>query len=713
MGIEYPYLAILAIIAFTIAIMGIVYFFIHTYTEMLKTPVLSTYAEACYVDSNVYLNITLKHERGVPVFLQKIEVYTERGVVVYTPNESLSYIDVLLEGFNGKLNVGQVGFIKMKFPQGYFIVNKTYYGLVFFDIGNTIFTFQLVECRLIITPPQPSIKLVDMGIITRDGTVLGVGVVRIIKNIDIELYSRSNVLYNDTFNSNPFPSRLNNETCSWFYDPVNRSIYARTSVQPDRYGGECVALVNTSLPSNGVVYVASTVKVVMGIGYADNLLVQNSTHFYALGTYFWIGRGNRSYIIRRYAQDWGYLKDLKDETLSYNVSYNLVAVYVYDTGDLALWSNVTKEPKVTANDPSISITPVYAGLGCYYISHPTAPEIFVVFDNVVVTTNAPPWFVNVTGVPDGWRVVLKNFTGGVVSNVTATGGVAILDVWDYFIVPSGTIEIYNEKGVLVASNTFDYVVGGEVYRVLFEEEVFTGLVVGVGGSSKLLVYNISGGVENPLLVDIIDSNSIFNGKTSVSVSASYIYLLNTSGVFKYNLTWELLTGSCRATGVGAGLEVLGNILAIIPGEGNNTLCLYDMSTGESILHPITEGFVTAYTSTDSIGNLLYISLLKDTRPVIVVYNITTISNITVVEQYNITGYKLLGLAFNTINYLYFIHEYGGVYRLNTLTGTTELLPLLLPFTPRGFGDRLVYHSGYLIFARGDNTTELYIIPLTT
>jgi hypothetical protein len=44
MGVEHPYLAILAVIAFTAAVMSVMYFFIHTYTEMLKAPVLSTYA---------------------------------------------------------------------------------------------------------------------------------------------------------------------------------------------------------------------------------------------------------------------------------------------------------------------------------------------------------------------------------------------------------------------------------------------------------------------------------------------------------------------------------------------------------------------------------------------------------------------------------------------------------------------------------------------
>jgi hypothetical protein len=150
MGIEHPYLAILAVIAFTAAVMSVMYFFIHTYTEMLKAPVLSTYAEACYTDTSVYLNVTLKHERGLPVVLQRVEVYSDRGTVAYSPGTSLGGIYVRLEGFDGRLGVGQVGVVKMVYPRDYFTTGRTYYGVVLFDVGNTVFTFQLVEC------PRPS-----------------------------------------------------------------------------------------------------------------------------------------------------------------------------------------------------------------------------------------------------------------------------------------------------------------------------------------------------------------------------------------------------------------------------------------------------------------------------------------------------------------------------------------------------------------------------
>jgi len=716
MGIEYPYLAILAVVAFTMTIMGVLYFFIHTYTEMLKTPILSTYAEACYTESNVYLNITLKHERGLPVILQRIEVYSDRGVITYTLSGGLTSIYVELEGFNGRLGPGQVGFIKMMFPQGYFTLNKTYSGLIFFDMGNTLFTFQLVKCPQI-TPTTPvtlRAKLIDMNTLASNGTVTAVGTITILsRTATIDLYSRENIFYNDTFDTDPFINRrLINLSCVWSYDPVNRNIYIRVTSRPPTYGGECIAVVNMTLPSSGTIYVASIIRVNTGEGYAEIALVRDSSAFYTLGAHFSTFPVRRAYEIWRYYKGiWSRLARSTDRTLSYNVNYNFVSEYTFNTGYMALWSNRTQ--KVTATDTRFS--PIQAAPSIYYESG----ELYVVFDNLVITINAPPWFVNVTNVPIGWRVVLRDASGNIISNGKSTGGNVSLDVWDYFIVSNGTIEVYDDRGVLVGARTFNYIMGGEVYRVSVYEyrDSFTGLVIGVGGSSKILIYNISSSIESPILTHVINADTVFNGYTDIALSPDYLYLLNTSGVFNYDFSqgkWLLVTDSCRATGISAKLEVIKDVLVIIPGVGNNTLCLYNLTTKSPVRYNMVEGYVTEYTSTTASESILYVSLNSTStlRPIIAVYNISN-NSVNFLTQYNITGYRLLGLTRSDLGKLYFIHEYGGVYELDTTTSTLRLLPLILPFTPRGFGDRLEYYGGYLIFIRGDETTELYIVSLTT
>jgi hypothetical protein len=721
-GIEYPYLAILATIAFVAAIMGVTYFFIHTYTEMLKTPILSTYAEACYTGTSTYLNITLKHERGVPVSLQRIEVYSDRGTVVYTPGAILSGISVRLEGFDGRLGAGQVGVVKMTFPQGYFTEGKTYHGLAFFDAGNTIFTFQLVKCPSI-APAPPLLfkaKLLNINMTAGSGTVTALGTITL-----IELQTR-NAIYFDTFDSDPFKAgRLSAVTCGWSYDPVNKNIYINVTSRPTTYGGECIALATTALPSSGTVYVASLTKIARGEGYADIVLARDGSNLYTLGLYIGEAVGERGYEIwKYYAGKWSPLKPIRNETLSYNITYSIVSAYTFTSGDLLLWSNKTL--MVSARDTTV--IPLRAGLGAYISvtsNKLAAPSkgVLVVFDNVVVAVNARPWFVNVTivdasGAPiSGWSVVLKDSVGRVISNATSVGGVASLDVWGYFIVPGGVIEVYDDRGVLVGAKRFDFVVGGDVYvaRVDVRRVEFTGLLVGIGGSTKILVYNISGGVEGIALRYVIDSGTVFNGSADIAVGSGTVYLLNASGIYEYRFTrgtWALTTASCKATGIGARLEVVNNTLVVIPGSGNNTLCLY--KAGKAVLQPITKGSTTAYTSTASMGADLYISLYDTSlrQPIVTVYSITDTSA-TIKATYNITGYKLTGLACDTTGNTYFIHEYGALYTLDTTTKSVKPLQIILPFTPRGYGDRLEYYNNYLIFARGDDTTELYIIPLST
>jgi len=526
MGIEHPYLAILAVIAFTAAVMSVMYFFIHTYTEMLKAPVLSTYAEACYTDTSVYLNVTLKHERGLPVVLQRVEVYSDRGTVAYSPGTSLGGIYVRLEGFDGRLGVGQVGVVKMVYPRDYFTTGRTYYGVVLFDVGNTVFTFQLVECPRPAPAPPVALqaRLVDIGTVAGDGTVTALGLVRLV-SVAVDPRSWENVLYYDTFDSNPFTAgRLVVQTCTWGYDPVGKFIYVNATSQPPTYGGECLATVGRSLPSSGRVYVASTIRVRGDEGYADIVLVQDPTALYTLGAYFSSVGARQGYEIWVYRTKWDRLAR-SDSTTYYDVAYNIVAEYDLGTGYLALWSNRTLV--VSATDTTVR--PVQVGLGAYTSvtnNKPAAASkgILVVFDNLVVTVNTPPWLVYVRGVPAGWRVVLKDSSGRVIDGAVSVNGTVALNVWDYLIVPGGVIEVYDGLGTLVYSRTFDYVVGGYTYVVSVQE--FTGLAVGVGGSDRVLLFNITGGVENPVLVYVVRAGTLFNGYADVAMvrtTATYTY----------------------------------------------------------------------------------------------------------------------------------------------------------------------------------------------
>ena len=449
--------------------------------------------------------------------------------------------------------------------------------------------------------------------------------------------------------------------------------------------------------------------------------MENETAFYTLGLH--IDQDTiayRGYEIWKYSEPrWDLLISVREELL-YNASYNAVGSYSFNE-KLTLYVNST-DPVITVKDTSI--TPTQVGLigiyGAEGLNKTSASRpLYVIFYDLLVTVNAPPWFVNITGVPDGWRVILRDSTGRSISSGVSTNGIVTLNISGYLIVPSGVIEIYDENGDFVDSRVFDYIVGGESYSVRVYE--FKALVIGVGGSTSILIYNITSVLEDYVLVDIIEANSLFNGFADLAIASGKLYLLNASGVFRYSfaqMKWIIITDLCKATGISARLEVVRDMLITIPGLGNNTLCLYNL-TMQSPLNPYDiatrdRATVVEYTSTVISGYNLYISLHNESikRPVIAVYMIYN-NDIALIGYYNITGYRLLGLTHNGFSKLYFIYEYGGVYELDTATGDLKLLPIILPFTPRGFGDRLEYCDGYLIFVRGDETTELYIILLTT
>jgi len=267
----------------------------------------------------------------------------------------------------------------------------------------------------------------------------------------------------------------------------------------------------------------------------------------------------------------------------------------------------------------------------------------------------------------------------------------------------------------VYSRTFDYVVGGLYLRSVSVQE-FTGLAVGVGGSDRVLLFNITGGVENPVLLYVVRAGTLFNGYADVAVGLDRLHLLNSTGVYYLlagSWSWARVTGACRATGRGARLEVVRDTLVVVPGVGNSSICLYNTTSRTASLYSLTGYSVTEYTSTAVAGDVVYVSLydVARARPVVAAYRVTG-GAVSPAGLYNVTGYRLVGLAYGSTGRLYYVLEYGGIYEVDTVTGELRLVPVLLPFTPRGYGDRLEYYSGYLILVRGDGTTELYILSPT-
>jgi hypothetical protein len=313
--------------------------------------------------------------------------------------------------------------------------------------------------------------------------------------------------------------------------------------------------------------------------YADTVYIDTiSRRFYTIGfenrvqsgrtgdllsstIYYWNG-SSWSSIASRYI---GRSYTLESYYMSYVASsINFTSWFAYQWNQTIL---------ANATIPSGSrITPNRVGIG--YWVNTTDVEGILYFDNFIVTVDAPPWFVNVTGLSPGWYAVLKNSTGGLVANATAgVDGVAVLNVAprlvdllvnpdyrDGFIFPNGVIEVYDDKGELVASTGPTLILGGDVYslsqpslRVLRVDSTLTNQPF----QAKLTLTSLSGCSDTYLELYIVNTTNTYSTPIIIrwgiieSQETSVIYLTpgtnNTAGYIEARRIYMPSGSTCNLT----------------------------------------------------------------------------------------------------------------------------------------------------------------------
>jgi hypothetical protein len=546
-------------------------------------------------------------------------------------------------------------------------------------------------------------------------------------------------VFYDAFDDNPLGSRVISLSCSWAWDPGYRALVLDARWQgPSSYNGRCIAAANINISeyaSKGRrVYVAALAwrSSFAATGNPEITLATAYTRgavYYEVGFRNVIQSGRTGDNIQSVINYWDGKteKQLGSEPLGGLTTEEWYLSYVASMIDFTAWLAVHWNQTVINEavvDSGYRFYPDRAGVS-YCLKVGKIDSGYVYFDNLVITVDAPPWFVNVTNVPPGWRVVLRSSGGSVVAEAVAgSDGVAVLNVapplvdllaspycGDWFITANATVEVYDASGRLVASSWFSEVVGGDVYSM----KVLPGsvLLVGVGGSQQVLAYNVTAS-ERPVLVKAINASTTFDGSAAIAALGGSIYLLNATGLYMYSWatdSWVLLAGT--STRQLARLEACGNLLAVVNSTGTNVVYVYNVTARSWSRVALGDYYMTTeYTSTAVSENCtLYVSLVKYEgglyKPVVVAVDLRSLS---VVGEVPVTGYRLCGLAYGGPEYLYYVLEQEGVYRVGT-TGVVEQLPVYLPFAPRGIGDRLEYYGGKLLFVRGDGTAELYVIRL--
>lgn len=151
MGIEYPYLALMASMGIVMIVLGVMLFYIYVYTEINRIPVLSGSVEAYVILNRARIQVKVAHERGEPVVLQSFLLTTEQGTIECYPNGTCTHgvvrISIVGFGDNGEFLPGSTGYIVVEIDQRgeiYFREDNQYGIVLRFDKGILRLAFSLL-----------------------------------------------------------------------------------------------------------------------------------------------------------------------------------------------------------------------------------------------------------------------------------------------------------------------------------------------------------------------------------------------------------------------------------------------------------------------------------------------------------------------------------------------------------------------------------------
>ncbi len=278
----------------------------------------------------------------------------------------------------------------------------------------------------------------------------------------IQRVKRTAIFYDD-FQNNPFTDgnrTIGKET--WTGNQTGHYIE-----QTDSSTGEYIAIINRAL---NTLYSTSTIFILAKMNatslvtsYSEpDIVLYGSNGFYALGA-----ESNFIATRLRYTEIWLYYlgswTELSYSTIFPGINPNTwfwTMVFRAPTGEMNITvydSSWSKGGSASTINTDVNLN--QAGLGTY--------EVTASFDDVVVTANATPLYVNFTNIPPGFdEVLIYNSTGSLVSNMAPViSGSAYVRVYQP-IIRGGKVVLYNS----VTGNTLSFlvsmIVGGDVYEFI-------------------------------------------------------------------------------------------------------------------------------------------------------------------------------------------------------------------------------------------------------
>lgn len=261
----------------------------------------------------------------------------------------------------------------------------------------------------------------------------------------------------------------------------------------------------------------------------------------------------------------------------------------------------------------------------------------------------------------------------------------------------------------------------------------------IGASKSIMFYNLTELTSRKKAVVItsdlneipVKTHTIFNGATAIVYDETTyrLYLVNLSGIYVWKPnTWNLVTTSCRSSGPSARIEIVKDVLIVLPGKNSNTICVYNRTTHTSRTITLSNYIFTQYTASATYNMSVYFTAVdRNSVTWLLKYDVdkNIVSTVKIIAMDNVLGLAIdenRGKIYVVIENVWrnalnnrqsFSHSsannpYMPIYIHNIFTNQTLNIFVNISISSdmfMGCCDRIEFHDNYLIIV-GRNSVLL-------
>ena len=274
---------------------------------------------------------------------------------------------------------------------------------------------------------------------------------------------------------------------------------------------------------------------------------------------------------------------------------------------------------------------------------------------------------------------------------------------DEFVAENGSLKL---KIVSRAASSFRTYI--DMVKLHYYEPRYPLIVIGAGGSDKVLKYNI----ETHNWSYCRDAPFNFSKLTPMTYDydRALLWSVDATGyLYKYDMitdSWSLVTSAPRSPGNGSALIYLDDKLYYIVGSSKEFYC-YDIDLDTFKELSPTPYDVNSYSSGITNGTCIYLIFGGS-------------ANFSMYDPLNDewfdleiapTSYVVSMTWDKDRKFIWIIGKGGGIHYFSVMDGKWYPYRQQIPYIPQSEGNRLIYYNNKLYHIRADNTRELWVISV--